>query len=160
MNTDLIFNLQTVFSLVLFGMIAAWYVWPRFKTMNYYDIMVAMMIVAAFRYLGTSFAVPNMTDGLSTGFAVFGAKVDLVVSIIAILGAFAFRAKQGWGVLFAWIYAILGTADFIYNGSRLMALGVPTHIGPLMWLMTVGGPIWMVQLVLFWKLLIKPINKN
>lgn len=160
MTSEFVFNLQTVFSLVLFGIIAKWYVWPALKQKNYYEIMTVLLLYSAFRFLGSSFAVPQATSGLSPEFYGIGAKADVILAIICVVGVFAMRYRQSWGTLIAWLYAILGTADFASNIPKISPLAVADHIGPLMWLMTVLGPSWMVTLVLIWRMLVKPVNKN
>ncbi len=160
MTINQVFNIQTIFSLVMFGVLMAWYIWPKLRTQSYYKILTALLVFSAFRYLGTSFIVPNMTDGLSLEFAGLGAWADLVLAVIALVAAIMLRRNSSSGIFFAWIYTVLGSADFIYNGSRIGSLGVAEHIGPLMWLMTVLGPAWMVTIFFLWKILLKPVNKN
>jgi hypothetical protein len=159
MTINQIFNIQTVFSLFLFSLVVVWYVWPKLKTQKYYDMLTVLLVYSAFRYLGTSFAALSMTAGLTPEFGRIGAPADIILSLIAIVGAIALRKGKSWGLFFAWIYTIFGSLDFIYNGVVAGPLQVVEHIGPLMWLMTVLGPTWMITLVVLWRLLIKPVNK-
>ncbi len=159
MDVGTIFNIQTVFSLVLFGIIAKIYVWPALKQKSYYEAVSLVLLAGAFRYLGTSFAIPNMSAGLPYEFTHLGAIADLVLAVVALIGFVALRYKQSWGIFFAYLYGIFGALDFIYNGSRLTSLMVPQTAGPLTWFLTVLGPTWMVGLVVLWALLIKKTNR-
>jgi hypothetical protein len=155
MDIGTIFNVQTVFSLVLFGFVTKWYIWPVLRQKNYFEAISITLIYAAFRFLGTSFAIPNMTAGLSPEFYGFGAMADLTLAVVCVIGFVALHYKKSWGLFFAWVYAIFGAADFLYNIPLLSKLMIPQTIGPLTWLLTVLGPSWMVGLVVLWTLLIK-----
>lgn len=142
-------------SLVLFTMITVWYVWPKFKTMNLYDVLTIIMVVFGFRYLGTFFSVTSFTNGLSPEFYNIASWADLVISIIALITAFVLRKKSSVGVGLSWLVVILSTVDFGSNVPKISSLHVADTIGPLMPLMTVLGPLWMVTTVLLWYILIK-----
>jgi len=155
MDVNFVFNIQTLLGIICFGIVTKWYVWPRFKMMTYYEVLTVLMVIYGFRFMGMFFAVQNMTAGLNPAFGTPGAWNDMTISIISILAAFALHYRKSFGVVLAWIVTIGGIADFAYNGSHIVPLMVPQTIGPLMPLMTVLGPLWMVSTVVNLIVLIK-----
>ncbi len=160
MDSSVVFNVQTVLSLVIFTMITKWFVMPKFRTMTMYGVLTVMMFIFGFRYMGTFFAVPGFSNGLSLEFATQGAWVDLIIGIISLGTAFLVKNKISFGIALSWLIALMSTLDFATNAPKIVPLHVADTIGPLMPLMTILGPLWMVATVVLWYILIKkPVIK-
>jgi hypothetical protein len=156
MDTAVVFNLETVLSLVVFFFIVQWYGKPWLMTLGPRGALVPLLLFSSFRFLGLSFLVPNWTAGLPAAFATPAATGDFIVSLIALAAALALRYGLGFGIALAWLYTVAGTLDFIYAGSLANANPVPQTIGPLWPLMSVLGPAWMVALAFLYRFLIWP----
>lgn len=156
MDTAVVFNLETVFSLVVFFFIVQWYVKPWLVTQGPRGALVPLLLFSSFRFLGLSFLVPNWTAGLPAAFATPAATADFIVSVIALAAALAIHYGLGFGTALAWLYTVAGTLDFIYAGTLVNANPVPQTIGPLWPLMAVLGPAWMVTLAFLFRFLIWP----
>jgi hypothetical protein len=156
MDTPTVFNLLTLFSLVLFFLIAKWYVLPALLKLGPEEALVPLLLFSAFRYLGLAFLVPGWTAGLPRAFAVPAAYGDLTVAILALGAAVALRYRFAAGTILAWLYAVAGALDFMYAGFLGGQNQAGLTIGPLWPLMTILGPAWMVTIVFLFRLLIWP----
>ena len=156
MDTATVFNVLTLFSLVLFFLIAKWYVLPALLRLGPQEALVPLLLFSAFRYLGLAFLVPNWTDGLPAAFATPAAYGDLTVGILALGAAVALHYRMGPGTMLAWVYAVVGALDFMYAGFLGGQNEAGLTIGPLWPLMTILGPAWMVAIVFLFRLLIWP----
>ena len=159
MNTVAIFNLQSAFSLILFGIVAKWYVWPRLMKADFAHALMPLLIYSAFRYIGTFFMVPQFTNGLDPAWSGPAAYLDLGSVAIALIAAFTLRAGLSVGKIFAWVYVLFGAAAFIHGGTELTSMQVADHIGAAMPVMTILGPSWMVTIVVIAFVLVKHPNK-
>lgn len=156
MDTATIFNLQNVLSLVLFFLITKWYILPWLLTLGPDEAPVPLLLYSGFRFLGTGFMVPSLTDGLNSAFATPAGYGDLTVGLVALVAAIVVKMGLPFSRILVWAYAILGTADFAYAGSQMGVNDVPNHIGSLWHVMTVGGASWMIAILFIFRLLIWP----
>jgi hypothetical protein len=156
MDTPTIFNLETVLSLALFFLIIKWYLLPWLLRLGPDESLVPLLLFSGFRFLGLSFTVPNFTAGLPAAFATPVARGDFIVAMVALIAAVTIKMRLPGARILAWIYAVLGAADFAYAGSLAGANDVPNRIGPLWPLMTVLGPAWMMSILFTFRLLIWP----
>jgi hypothetical protein len=154
MSAATIGDISLFMGLFCFGFISKIWIWPRLKSMTQADALSALLIFSGFRYLGLQFINPAVAD-LPAGFAQTAAYGDFVVGLIAIAGALAIRFHQGFGVILAWIYAVCGTLDFAYAGKLAAEFQASDHIGAAWPIFHIGGPAWMVTLVLIFVTLIK-----
>lgn len=156
MDTPTIFNLETLLSIVVFFLIAKWYVLPWLLRLGSDEAFVPLFLFSAFRFLGLSFLPPAFTAGLSPAFTVPASRGDFTVGLIALVTAILFKMRVPGAKVLAWVYVVLGAADFVYAGTLAGPNDLPNHIGPLWPLMTVLGPAWMVSIAFIVRLLIWP----
>jgi hypothetical protein len=156
MDTPTVFNVETALSIVVFFLIAKWYVLPWLLKLGPDEALVPLLLFSAFRFLGLSFLPPTFTAGLPAAFATAAARGDLTVSMIALASAILLRMRVPGAKILVWVYAVAGAADFVYAGTLAGPNDLPNHIGPLWPLMTVLGPAWMVSIGCIVRLLIWP----
>ncbi|MCH7639305.1 MAG: hypothetical protein IH855_07575 [Bacteroidetes bacterium] len=58
--TTIIILIQLSTSVVVYSMIATFYVWPRLKKMELEDALVPLLFVLSFRHLGLVFFLPEI----------------------------------------------------------------------------------------------------
>ena len=63
MNAQQIYGLQFVLSLVLYTLLARWYVAPRLAPLPLASALTPLLFLHASRYLGMVFLVPSVTGG-------------------------------------------------------------------------------------------------
>jgi len=126
MTTFQIFGLQFAMSLVLYALIAAWYVAPRLARLPLAQALQPLLFLHAFRHLGLVFLVPTVVGpALQPGFAMPAAYGDLLAALLALLVIVALRRGWGAAVPLAWLFSVVGTLDLAYalfQGRRLQVL--------------------------------------
>lgn len=121
-----IFGLQFVMSLVLYALLAAWYVAPRLARLPLAQALPPLLFLHAFRHLGLVFLVPTVVGpALQPAFAVPAGYGDLLAALLALLAIVALR--QGWAtaVPLTWVFNIVGTLDLavaLRQGTKLQVL--------------------------------------
>jgi len=122
MSAQQIFGLQFVLSLLLYGLIARWYVAPRLALMPLSSALTPLLFLHASRFLGMVFLVPSVTGGpLPAEFAVAAAYGDLLAALLALAAIFALRAGWAMAIPLVWLFNLEGTLDLInalFQGLR------------------------------------------
>lgn len=140
MDITAIFGLQFVLSVVVFSLIAKWYVAPWLKGKPMAQALSVLILPHTFRYVGMSFLVPNLlVQPLPGSFANPAAYGDLVSGLLAILCLVALRSRWSVAIPLVWFFSVVGTVDLL-NALRhtgmVPSFGVvwyiPTFIVPLL----------------------------
>jgi hypothetical protein len=134
-----IFGLQFAMSLVVYALLAAWYVAPRLAPLPLDRALPPLLFLHAFRHLGMVFLVPTVVGpSLQPEFAVPAAYGDLLAALLALAAIVALRSGAAVGVPLAWLFNLVGTLDLLYalyRGARLQVLlgaayYIPTFVVP------------------------------
>lgn len=140
MDTTAIFGLQFVLSVVVFSLIAKWYVSPWLEKKNNNQALSALILPHAFRYIGMSFLVPNLlVQPLPGSFANPAAYGDLASGLLALFCLVALRSRWSVAIPLVWFFNVVGTVDLL-NALRhtemVFSFGavwyIPTFIVPLL----------------------------
>jgi len=122
MSVRAIFGLQVVLSLVVYSLIARWYVVPRLAALPLRDALTPLLLLHAFRYLGMVFLVPTVVGpALPAAFAVPAACGDLLAALLALLAIAALRQAWPLAIPLVWLFNVEGTLDLVnafYQGLR------------------------------------------
>ena len=135
-----IFALQLVLSIIVYSLLAKWYVAPWLVNKPINSAITLLLIPHALRHLGLMFLVPGVNaHPLPTFFANAAAYGDLISGLLAIICMLALRGR--WRIAFplVWIFNIVGTVDLL-NALRhadvVPSLGatwyIPTFVVPLL----------------------------
>ena len=121
-----IFGLQFVMSLVVYALLATWYVAPRLAPLPLARALPPLLFLHAFRHLGMVFLVPTVVGPLlEPEFAVPAAYGDLLTAVLALAAIVALRSGASVGVPVTWLFNVVGTIDLLnalYRGARLEVL--------------------------------------
>ncbi len=140
MDTQAIFGLQFVMSLVVWGLIAKWLLAPWLAKMPPHDALFWLTLPHAFRHIGMVFLVPGVVaQPLPAAFAMPAAYGDLVTGVLALLALVALRTGWVGALALVWLFNIVGTVDLL-NALRHVnvapAFGaawyIPTFLVPLL----------------------------
>jgi hypothetical protein len=140
MDTQAIFGLQFVMSLVVWGLIAKWLLAPWLAKMPSHDALFWLTLPHAFRHIGMVFLVPGVVaQPLPAAFAMPAAYGDLVTGVLALLALAALRTGWVGALALVWLFNIVGTVDLL-NALRHVnvapAFGaawyIPTFLVPLL----------------------------
>ncbi len=139
MTTLQIFGLQFLLSLVVYGLIARWYLAPRLAALPLPSALSPLLFLHAFRHLGMVFLVPTVVGpSLEPAFAVPAAYGDLLAALLAVLAIVALRSRWPIALPLVWLFSVVGTIDLVNalaRGIRLnVSLGaayyIPTFVVP------------------------------
>ena len=142
MPPQLCFFVSIGFSFIVWGIIAARYVWPELRLRQRTEGQRPLLILHSFRFIGLAFLVPGVVSpDLPPAFAHSAAYGDIIAAIPALLSLLLLPSAVGAAV--AWIFSLWGSADLLNafyqaNHAGLLAgqLGaayfIPTVIVPLL----------------------------
>ena len=140
------FAIQNAFSLVVYGLLAGWYVWPRLTAMPLTSALTALTFIHAFRSVGATILVPSVGgSAVSHDFATTLANGDLGTATLAVIALIALRARWRFAIALVVVTNLVGVLDLldvlvqaVQNDSTHAALGafwyVPTYLVPILWI--------------------------
>ena len=154
MSVRAIFGLQVVLSLVVYSLIARWYVVPRLAALPLRDALTPLLLLHAFRYLGMVFLVPTVVGpALPAAFAVPAAYGDLLAALLALLAIAALRQAWPSAIPLVWLFNVEGTLDLVnvfYQGLRNNV-----QLGAAYYIPTVAVPALLVTHAMIFAMLIR-----
>lgn len=150
-NSIVIFATQTTLSLLSFGLIARWVIYPRLKNRSLRDALTPLLLFETLRTIGLIGLVPGLVDAaLPAGFVIPEAVGDMLAVALAFVALVAVRA--GWRVAPAlvWLFTVEGLADFINATAQGLRFGIAApHLLGVAWLLpTYGVPAFTVAQVM------------
>ena len=156
MEPRLAFGISVLLSFVVWGLIAARYVWPALRHRPWPEALQLLLLLHAFRFAGLAFLVPGVVSpDLPMGFARPAAYGDLATSLLALLALATFRSRPG--VYIVWVFNIVGTVDLLnayLQGGRLGVGDAPGLQGATYFIPTVLVPLLLVTHVLVFRILL------
>lgn len=157
MNTILVFVTQTTLSLLSFGLIARWVIYPRLRERSLRDALTLLLLFETLRTIGLIDLVPGLVDAtLPARFTTPEAVGDMLAVVLAFAALVAVRA--GWRVAPAlvWLFTVEGLADFINATTQGLRFDIVTHnqLGIAWLLPTFGVPAFTVAQVMVIALLL------
>jgi len=143
MSPAQIFGLQFLMSLLVYGLIARWYVAPRLATLPLGAALTPLLFLHATRYMGMVFLQPTVVGApLPREFAATAAYGDLVAALLALLAIAALRSRWTIALALVWLFNLVGTLDLLYalfQGNRLQV-----QLGAAYYIPTVAVPALLV----------------
>lgn len=119
MDNFMILNLQSTLSLIVFALLARWYLVPRLSKLNLADALIPLLFIHAFRYTPMTLLVDGQVSSeVPAEVANAVAYGDLTAAILAILAILFLKFKLTGAVIVAWIFNIVGVLDLI-NALRV-----------------------------------------
>lgn len=153
MTTRICFFASIAFSFIVWGMIAARYIWPELRLKQRADALRPLLTLHSFRFIGLVFLVPGVVSpDLPSTFAHAAAYGDLIASILAILSLLLLPSEAG--IAIAWIFNVLGSADLLnafYQANRSGL--VPGQLGATYFIPTVTVPLFLITHALIFRVL-------
>ena len=146
MDAFVIFGIQNLFSFIVFGLLAWWYVWPWLWSTDRRTAFTSLTFVHALRPIGATVLVASVAGtALPQGFREAVAYGDLATSALAVVTLLALRSGLSVAVALVWLTNIVGTADLINalvgglsNDVARLGMGsfwyVVTILVPLLWI--------------------------
>ena len=159
MNSQALFGISVLMSLLAFGVVTKIYIWPRLRVMRRADALIAMVVPHTFRFIGLSFLIPGVVSpSLPSAFAAPAAYGDLVAAILAVVAAWTLSAGVSFAIPIVWVFNVWGAVDLlaaIYQGQIGVHIG-PGSLGATYFIPTVVvPPLLVTHGLIFWLLLRK-----
>jgi len=130
MNPLLLFSVQFTLSLIIFAMVAKWYIAPALDNLPVHQALVPLFLVHALRYLPSSAFAPGQVDPKIPMDAMAGiAYGDLASAILALVAVVFLRYQLSGALAVAWLVNTVTTLDWLYAGflaasNRLVTYGI------------------------------------
>lgn len=154
-----IFGVQFTLSLIVYSLIAKWYVAPRLAALPLHDALIPLLFLHAFRHMGLVFLVPTVVGStLPAAFAVPTAYGDLATALLALAAVVALRRRWGVAIGLAWLVNVLGTLDFLYGFYQGMRFQVA--LGAAYYIPTVANPAMYVSHFMIFVMLFKRLRRG
>ena len=157
MNSVTIFWLQLLTSVVVFAIVAAWYVWPSLTKLSRNSALIPLLFVHVPRYVGMTLLVTGMVDPkLPTEFLSGAAYGDLLEAALAFASIFALRSNWRVAIPLVWVANTWGFVDLLNGVRGVLQLNVPSfNLATLWYVYTFYAPLVLVSHLLIFLVLIK-----
>ena len=142
METQQIFVLQFMLSVVAWGIVAKWTFAPQLALMAPATALCWLALPHAFRHVGMVFIVPGVVaHELPNAFAVPAAYGDLATGILALVAIVPLRAKQPGAIGLVWLFNFVGALDL---ANALRHVDVVSGFGSVWYIPTMFVPLLLV----------------
>ena len=156
MDSFQIFGVQFLLSLLVYGLLATWYVAPALARLPLHDALIPLLVPHAFRHLGLVFLVPAVVaPTLPPAFAVPTAYGDLLTGVLALLAMVALRGRWSLAIPLVWLTNIVGTLDLLHAFYRGIPLDAGRHMGSAWYIPTFAVPMLYVTHFMIFAMLVK-----
>lgn len=156
MLSQLCFFVSIAFSLVMWGIVSARYIWPELRVRQRAEALQPLLILHSFRFIGLAFMVPGVVSAeLPTAFARSAGYGDLIAAGLALISLVSLRS--GAGVFMTWVFNLWGAAD-LFNAFYQAGHGglIPGQLGATYFLPTFIVPLLLITHVLAFRILLQP----
>jgi len=153
-----IFGLQFAGSLLVYALIARWYVAPRLATMPLSAALQPLLLHHATRTVGMTLLVSAVVGpGVPRAFALQVAYGDLVAAVLALVSIAALRARASYAIALVWIFNIEGFADLLNALAQGIRLNVAnTPLDAAWYIPRYAVPALLVTHIMMFSMLLKP----
>jgi hypothetical protein len=157
MPSPVLFAINAVFGLVVWGAVAWHYIWPALRERPSPENLKPILLLHAFRFLGLAFLVPGVVSPELP--ATFGQPVaygDFISAILALLALATLGSRTG--TVLAWVFNIVGTTDLLlafYLGSRISLPDSPGWLGGSYFILVAYVPLLLITHGLAFRILLR-----
>ena len=112
MEPVLLFGLQFTFNVLLYALIARWYVAPRIMKLPLESALIPLLWVHAFRVIGLTILAPGAVDqNIPAELREMIAYGDLSAAVLALLSLLALNKGMKHAIALVWIFNVVGVLD-------------------------------------------------
>jgi len=148
--------MQLLTSIVVFGLVAVWYVWPLLIKLPRNSALIPLLFVHVPRYIGMTLLVKGMVDpNLPREFLSSAAYGDLLEAALAFASIFALRSNWRVAVPLVWVTNTWGFVDLLNGVRGVLQLNVPSfNLATIWYIYTFYAPLVVLShLMIFWILI-------
>jgi hypothetical protein len=153
-----LFGIQFTLALVVYLLIAFWYVTPRLDTLPRELALVPLLWVHAFRVVGGTILAPGAVGlGVPTEFRTMVGYGDIVTAVLALVALVALRARFARAIALVWLCVTVGmldTVNAIIQSVRFSVFDDPLGVNWV--IVTLYVPALLVSSLLIFMRLLRP----
>ncbi len=155
-DSQLVFLLQIVLSLIVYTLVARWYLSPVLARLPLVQALTPLLLFHATRYIGATFLTPSVIDArVPVSFTVPGAVGDLLAVLLALIALAALRTDSRFALPLLWVFNLEGTLDFVFAFVQGVRVGLPYYQLGAAWLIpTMLVPAYLVVHILIFRMLL------
>jgi hypothetical protein len=149
-------GLASIFSFMVFGLIAIWYGIPWLKRRSRADALIALLWVHALRYIALQiFSAQKSGFAVSDGVRDQIAAGDVIGAILAVSAIAALRYKSQIAIGLTWLFVAATTIDLVNSTIAGVSEQLFASAASITWLiLTFYVPIlWISLALIVWQLL-------
>jgi hypothetical protein len=152
MDSQAIFGLQFLMSVLVWSAVAKWLGAPWLDGMSRRHALSWLTLPHAFRHIGMVFLVPGVVaEPLPASFANPAAYGDLLAAVLALLAFVALRTGMSFATPLVWVFNVVGTVDL---ANALRHFDVAPYFGAAWYIPTFLVPLLLVtHFMIFVRLL-------
>ncbi len=155
MNQITILVLSMAFGLLLYSLIAKWYLIPYLKSVSRIQAFTPLLFLHSFRYVGLVFLISGVVSPeLSPAFAYPAAYGDFTAAILALLAIIALRHSWSIALALIWVFNIVGTLDLLNAIFQGLRFNLPGQFGAAYFIPVIVVPALLVTHFIMFKLLL------
>src|SRR5256886_13494640 len=145
-----LFGIQFTFALVVYALVAWWYVAPRLLGMPREAALVPLVWVHVFRIVGGTILAPGAVDAaVPAEFRTMIGYGDLTTAVLALIALVALRYRLSWAIALVWVCLTVGILDTVNAIIQSMRFIVFTYRLGVNWvIVTMYVPALLVSSVL------------
>src|SRR6516165_8092998 len=150
-----IFGISVGLSFVVWGIVAAQYLWPALRNLPRARALRPLLLFHGLRFIGLAFLVPGVVSpNLPDAFARPAAYGDLIAALLALLALAGLPSRLGIGLV--WVFNLWGSADLLYAFYQgLIGVGIkPGQLGAAYFIPTAVVPLLFITHGLIFRLLL------
>ena len=157
MTPFIIGNIQFTFSLIIYTLVAIWYINPKLKAMERRKALVPLLLIHCFRYGPLTLLMPGqVSEMVPVEVAQTIAYGDLISATLALIAVMLVWYKVGVGKMFVWLFTLVGFADVALASATGIGAGLlDMEIGFNLYILNFYVPMLIVSHILIIKLLLK-----
>ncbi len=143
-------------NIILFSLIAKWYVFPGLKRLTLVEAFTPILILHSARFLGLMFISSDVAKvGMPEAFSIPAAYGDLTTAVLAAIALTALRNKARSAIALIWLFNIVGTVDLLYAVTIGVLNNATAYMGAAYWIPALLVPGLLVSHVMTFQLLLE-----
>jgi len=159
MQLDPFFGISFTMNLIIYGLIARWYLLPKLNSMSLTAALTPLLLLHSTRHIGTVFLKKDIVlSGMPSSFAVPAAYGDLLAAVLAIIALVALRQNWKVAIPLIWLFNIEGTVDLGYAFYSGLSTNSVYFMGATYFIPTIVVPALFVTHYIIFKLLLRKEN--
>lgn len=157
MIATITFATQAALSLVSFGLLARWVIYPRLKERPLVKALTLLLLFETFRTVGLIFLVPTLVDAsLPTAFSIPAEIGDMLAVALAFVSLVALRLRWRGALALVWLFSLEGIVDFANATFQGLRFNIAAYHLGMAWLIpTYGVPVFLIAQLMIVALLLR-----